>query len=52
MLHAKTGVFQIAGQSNVRLDETFTIKDTIIEIPIGEVYLENVKHTLLTSKNL
>lgn len=52
MLHVKTGIFEIAGQSNVRLDETFTIKDTIVEIPIGEMYLERVKHTLLTSKSL
>lgn len=52
MLHAKTGVFQITEKSNIRLDEAFTIKDIIIEIPIGDMYLERVKHTLLTSKNL
>ncbi|HRE76403.1 MAG TPA: LytTR family DNA-binding domain-containing protein [Flavobacterium sp.] len=52
MLHAKTGVFEITEKSKMRLDEIFTIKDTILEIPIGEVYLEKVKHTLLTSKNL
>lgn len=52
MLHAKTGVFEITEKSNIRLDETFTIKDTIVEIPIGDIYLERVKHTLLTSKSL
>lgn len=52
MLHAKTGVFEITEKSKIRLDEIFTIKDTIVEIPIGEVYLERVKHTLLTSKNM
>lgn len=51
MLHAKTGVFEITEKSNIRLDETLTIKDTIIELPIGDVYLERVKHTLLTSKS-
>lgn len=52
MLHAKTGVFEITEKSSIRLDETFTIKDTTVEIPIGDMYLERTKHTLLTSKNL
>ncbi len=52
MLHTKTGIFEIIEKSNIRLDEAFTIKDTIVEIPIGDVYLERVKHTLLTSKSI
>jgi two-component system LytT family response regulator len=52
ILRAKTGVFEISEKSKIRLDEIFTLKDTIVEIPIGDVFLERVKHTLLTSKNL
>ena len=51
-LHYRTGLFEITEKSKIQLDETFTIKDTIIEIPIGDMYLEKVKHTLLTSKNI
>lgn len=51
-LHFRTGLFEITEQSKIRLDETFTIKDTIVEIPVGEIYLEIVKHTLLTSKSI
>ncbi|MDD2986125.1 LytTR family DNA-binding domain-containing protein [Flavobacterium sp.] len=49
-LHFRTGLFEITEKSKIRLDETFTIKDSIIEIPVGEIYLEKVKHALLTSK--
>lgn len=50
-LHFRTGLFEITEQSKMRLDETFTIKDTLLEIPIGEMYLERVRHTLLTTNN-
>lgn len=51
-LHFRTGLFEITEQSKIRLEETFTIKDSIIEIPVGEIYLEKVKHALLTSNSL
>ena len=51
-LHFRTGLFEITEKSKIRLDETFTIKDSIVEIPVGEIYLEKVKHVLLTSKSL
>lgn len=49
-LHHRTGLFEITEQSKTRLDELFSIKNTIIEIPIGEMYLDRVKHALLTTK--
>ena len=51
-LHFRTGLFEITEKSKIRLDEAFTIKDSIVEIPVGEIYLEKVKHVLLTSKSL
>lgn len=51
-LHFRTGLFEITEQSKIRLDETFTIKETIVEIPVGEIYLDMVKQTLLTSKSI
>lgn len=50
-LHYRMGLFQITEQSKTRLDELFSVKNTIIEIPIGEMYLDRVKHTLLTTKS-
>ncbi|MCY1660134.1 LytR/AlgR family response regulator transcription factor [Chryseobacterium sp. SL1] len=51
-LHFRTGLFEMTEKSKTRLDESFTIKDTVMEIPIGEIYLEKVKHALLTFKTL
>jgi two-component system LytT family response regulator len=49
-LHHKTGIIKINEKNKSKLNELYGIQDNIIEIPIGEIYLERVKHALLTSR--
>jgi len=50
-LRHRQGLFEITENSKIRLDETFTIKDTIIEIPIGDLFLDAVRIHLLNQHN-
>jgi DNA-binding LytR/AlgR family response regulator len=49
-LHYRTSLFEVTEQSKIRLDESFTLKSVILELPIGDIFLERVKQALLTFK--
>jgi two-component system response regulator LytT len=49
-LHYRTSLFSVNEQSKIRLDESFTLKSVILELPIGDIFLERVKQALLTFK--
>lgn len=49
-LHYRSSLFSVNEQSKIRLDESFTLKSVIFELPIGDIFLERVKQALLTFK--
>lgn len=49
-LHYRTSLFSVNEQSKIRLDESFTLKSVVLELPIGDMFLERVKQALLTFK--
>ncbi|MDI1254552.1 MAG: LytTR family DNA-binding domain-containing protein [Flavobacterium sp.] len=51
MLNVKIGIFDLT-PSKGKSEDQFPAKEIVMDVPIGEMYLEKVKNTLLTSKNL
>lgn len=50
LLNVRMGIFDITPGTNNKSDEQFPFKEIVMDVPIGEMYLEKVKNTLLTAK--
>jgi len=50
-LNAKTGLIEFDESSKSKVDEKLKLKETIVTIQIGDLYLEKVKNILLTARS-
>jgi hypothetical protein len=50
-LNAKTGLIEFDESSKSKVDEKLKLKETIVTLQIGDLYLEKVKNILLTARS-